>query len=77
MQRSIVAPAYELIRFVEAGKSKVLHFMSTLAVGGCYRGKLAARFDEDALDVGQVFLNEYERSKFLTEGIVRELAHRG
>lgn len=77
MQRSIVAPAYELIRFVEAGKSKVLHFMSTLAVGGCYRGKLAARFDEDALDVGQDFLNEYERSKFLTEGIVRELAYRG
>ncbi|WP_319003938.1 amino acid adenylation domain-containing protein [Pseudomonas sp. L5B5] len=77
MQRNIVFPTHELVRFVESGSSKALHFMSTLAVSGCYRGAEPVVFDEDALDVGQDFLNEYERCKFLAEGIVRELAYRG
>lgn len=77
MQRNIVFPTHELVRFVESGHAKALHFMSTLAVSGCYRGAEPVVFDEDALDVGQDFLNEYERCKFLAEGIVRELAYRG
>ncbi|WAH61236.1 thioester reductase domain-containing protein [Pseudomonas silvicola] len=77
MQRSIVGPTHELVRLLETGRGKSLHFMSTLAVGGCYRGDGPVRFDEDALDVGQSFLNEYERSKFMAEGVVRELAYRG
>ena len=44
------------------------HYVSTCYVAGNHRGD----FSEDDLDVGQGFFNNYERSKFAAEKLVRQ-----
>lgn len=76
MQASILDPAREIIRLIETGRHKDLHYVSTLAVSGVCPGPRCCAFDEDALEVGQTFLNEYERAKFDAERLIRDLAYR-
>ncbi len=45
-----------------------LHYVSTCYVAGTHAG----RFHEDELDVGQGFLNHYDRTKFAAEKLVRD-----
>lgn len=47
---------------------KIIHYISTLAVNGDYRGKLA----EDELNHGQKFSNHFAKSKFDAELIFRD-----
>jgi amino acid adenylation domain-containing protein/thioester reductase-like protein len=77
MESSILCPTEEIIRLAEQGRSKDLHYVSTLAVSGIYPGKRPLSFDEDSLDSGQAFQNEYERTKFDAEVLVRGFAYRG
>lgn len=77
MEASILCPVREIIRLVEEGKSKDLHYMSTLAVSGIHFGDSHCVFDEASLDIGQAFLNEYERAKYEAECLVRDLVYRG
>lgn len=77
MQANILHPIREILRLVGTGKSKDLHFMSTLAVSGSFDGDSPRVFDEDSLDIGQTFLNEYERAKFEAESIVRDFGYLG
>lgn len=74
-------PVRALIRLAETGKAKALHHVSTLAVSGSNAGDSGdgsdVVFNEDCLDVGQRFLNEYERSKFAAERLTRDFAARG
>ncbi|WIM99829.1 amino acid adenylation domain-containing protein [Actinoplanes oblitus] len=59
------------------GRPKHLHHVSTLAVCGTGPDGPPVVFSEDSLDVGQRFLNEYERSKFEAERVVHEFAAAG
>ncbi len=51
-----------------APKLKHFGYISTIAVSGDFKGKLA----ESELDVGQSFKNSYAETKYLAEKIVRE-----
>ncbi len=76
-QSSIVFSTKEIIRLAEYKKYKTLHFMSTLAVAGINNGSSPLAFNENTFDIGQEFLNGYERAKFEAEGLVREFAYKG
>lgn len=56
---------YQLLR--DFNKLERVAYMSTCAISGTFEG----RFTEDHFDEGQSFLNEYERSKFHAERVVR------
>jgi thioester reductase-like protein len=56
---------------------KELHYMSTLAVSGTVDGKETVDFSERSLNIGQVFLNAYERSKFECEFKVQDYFSHG
>ncbi|QDQ83391.1 non-ribosomal peptide synthetase [Paraburkholderia megapolitana] len=77
MRASILHSTREIVRLAEQGRQKDLHFMSTLAVSGMCAGDEPRTFDEDSLDVGQTFFNEYERTKFDAEVLVRNFAYQG
>ncbi|MER8257408.1 amino acid adenylation domain-containing protein [Streptomyces albidoflavus] len=76
-ERQNVAPVRDLIRLAATGRPKDLHYMSTLAVCGAGGPDGTVIFSEDSLNVGQSFLNEYERSKYRAEQLVREFADGG
>jgi amino acid adenylation domain-containing protein/thioester reductase-like protein len=71
------APVRALIRLATSGRLKDLHHVSTLAVAGDGGAGKPAVFSEDSLDIGQRFLNEYERSKYDAERLVGEFAAAG
>ncbi|WP_070106610.1 non-ribosomal peptide synthetase [Burkholderia plantarii] len=66
-----------LIALAGGRRPKDLHHMSTLAVCGVNRPGQPVVFSEATLDVGQTFLNAYERTKFRAEQRVAEFASRG
>ncbi|MEV7803581.1 amino acid adenylation domain-containing protein [Microbispora sp. NPDC088329] len=76
-ERHNVEPVRALIRLAATGRPKDLHHVSTLAV--CGRGPEGepAVFSEDTLNIGQRFLNEYERSKYAAERLVHEFVAQG
>ncbi|MBE8523944.1 AMP-binding protein [Amycolatopsis sp. H6(2020)] len=61
-----------VIQFARTGRSKDLHYVSSLAVCGVNPAPEPAPFAEDDLDFGQRFENDYESSKFACERLVRE-----
>ncbi|MFE7637643.1 amino acid adenylation domain-containing protein [Kitasatospora sp. NPDC057518] len=75
--RQNTEPVRAMIRLATTGRPKDLHYVSTLAVcGGGAPGEPAV-FSEDSLDIGQEFLNEYERSKYDAERLVQGFATQG
>ena len=70
-------PVRAVIRLAGTGRPKDLHYVSTLAVCGSGTEGERAVFSEDSLNIGQRFLNEYERSKFDAERLVHEFAAGG
>ncbi len=77
MRANILHSTREIVRLAEQGRLKDLHFMSTLAVSGMCPGDEPCTFAEDSLDVGQTFFNEYERTKFDAEVLIRSFAYQG
>ncbi|MET0237177.1 MAG: amino acid adenylation domain-containing protein [Kibdelosporangium sp.] len=75
--RHNTAPVRALIRLATSGRIKDLHHVSTLAVSGEGAPGTPAVFSEDSLDIGQRFLNEYERSKYDAERLVGEFVAAG
>ncbi|MEV0375348.1 thioester reductase domain-containing protein [Streptomyces sp. NPDC050636] len=70
-------PVRAMVRLATTGRSKDLHYVSTLAVCGSAGEGEPAVFTEDSLNIGQRFLNEYERSKYDAERVVQEFAAHG
>ncbi len=66
----------EIISFSKLGKSKTLHYISTLAVSGYTLGEIQD-FSEHHFDIGQEFLSGYEKSKFQAEKMVRKAFDEG
>lgn len=66
--RTNVEGTRNVVNFCQAVGLDVMHYISTAYV--C--GKRTGLVKEDELDVGQEFRNDYERSKFEAEKIVRE-----
>jgi thioester reductase-like protein len=66
-----------LARFAMRGCPKDLHHVSTLAVCGSGPDGESAVFSEGSLNIGQRFLNEYERSKYEAECVVHEFVAQG
>jgi amino acid adenylation domain-containing protein/thioester reductase-like protein/non-ribosomal peptide synthase protein (TIGR01720 family) len=78
LKRQNVDGTRRMIELARKGRQKDLHYMSTLAVCGFNPGDDQVTFDEESLDVGQDFLNDYERSKFKAEQLVNAfIAHGG
>lgn len=70
-----LAPLHELLELAGQGRDKVLHFASSLAIAGtCPTPEC---FCEDSYNIGQTFLNGYERAKYEAEGVLRQFAHAG
>jgi amino acid adenylation domain-containing protein/thioester reductase-like protein len=67
----------EVVDFARVGASKAVHYASTLAVVGEGSDDRQLTFTEDALDIGQRFLNHYERSKFDAELALARFAASG
>jgi amino acid adenylation domain-containing protein/thioester reductase-like protein len=76
-ERQNLAPVRTIIDFVRAGRAKDVHFTSTLAVAGVNTAGRPTLFDESSFDIGQEFENEYERSKWRAERLLREFAAGG
>lgn len=74
--RHNTAPVRALIALASTGRPKDLHYASTLAVCGSGAEGERAVFSEDSLNIGQRFLNEYERSKYDAERLVHDFAAR-
>src|SRR5439155_15080518 len=70
MQTNILSNQ-NIIRLSESGKSKAIHFISTLAVSGCSPNGGYSNFSEDDFDYGQDFISDYEKTKFEAEKIIR------
>jgi thioester reductase-like protein len=70
-------PVKHMIRFATTGHIKDLHYMSTLAVCGTGPEGERAVFSENSLNIGQRFLNEYERSKHDAERLILDFASDG
>ncbi|MEG3130957.1 AMP-binding protein [Pantoea cypripedii] len=66
-----------LIAFCQHGKTKRLHFVSTLSVAGINPASGESVFSEDDFACGQSFLTPYERSKYEAEGVVRQFIASG
>ncbi|MFE4574402.1 amino acid adenylation domain-containing protein [Streptomyces chartreusis] len=70
-------PVRAVVALCSTGRPKDLHYVSTLAVCGAGPEGEPAVFSEESLNVGQSFLNEYERSKYEAEQIVHGFAAAG
>jgi amino acid adenylation domain-containing protein/thioester reductase-like protein len=67
-----------LARFAMRGRPKDLHHVSTLAVcGSGPESDGVVVFSESDLNIGQRFLNEYERSKYEAERVIHEFVTQG
>lgn len=67
-----VVSTQTVIQLATTARSKDLHYISTLAVCGTKPPGDVTLFGEDDLDIGQQFLNDYERTKYLAEALVRQ-----
>ncbi|MBP0452920.1 amino acid adenylation domain-containing protein [Kitasatospora sp. RG8] len=72
-----VEPLRALVELASTGRPKDLHYASTLAVCGEGPDGEEVVFSEESLNVGQRFLNEYERSKFDAERLVHAFTAAG
>lgn len=72
---AVLAPLHQLLALASHGGAKTLHFTSTLAVAGTC--ETPQRFCEDSYNIGQSFLNGYERAKYEAEGVLRRFADGG
>ncbi|MCS0639794.1 amino acid adenylation domain-containing protein [Streptomyces sp. LP05-1] len=70
-------PVRAVVGLATTGRPKDLHHVSTLAVCGTGPEGEPAVFSEESLNIGQQFLNGYERSKYDAERIVHEFAAAG
>lgn len=70
-------PVRAVVALASNGRPKDLHYVSTLAVCGAGPEGEPAVFCEDTLNIGQGFLNEYERSKYEAERVVHEFTAAG
>lgn len=75
--RQNTAAVHAMVQFATTGRAKDLHHVSTLAVSGRGPEGPPVVFSEDSLDVGQKFLNDYERSKYEAERVVHDFVARG
>ncbi|MEU8975213.1 amino acid adenylation domain-containing protein [Streptomyces monashensis] len=75
--RQNTEPVRAMVRLASTGRPKDLHYASTLAVCGSGADGERAVFCEDSLNIGQRFLNEYERSKYDAERLVHDFAAHG
>ncbi|MEV4635914.1 amino acid adenylation domain-containing protein [Actinoplanes sp. NPDC049548] len=75
--RQNTAAVHAMVRLATTGRAKDLHHVSTLAVSGTGPDGPPVPFSEDSLDVGQRFLNDYERSKYEAERVVHDFVARG
>jgi acyl-CoA synthetase (AMP-forming)/AMP-acid ligase II/thioester reductase-like protein/aryl carrier-like protein len=62
-----------MLDLASAVDCRLFHHVSSLAVAGIANNP-GAWFDENSFDLGQRFLNEYDRSKFASEAAVRGAA---
>jgi amino acid adenylation domain-containing protein/thioester reductase-like protein len=67
-----VVSTQTVIQLATATRPKDLHYVSTLAVCGTKPHGDTALFGEDDLDIGQQFLNDYERTKYQAEALMRQ-----
>lgn len=71
LTRTNLLPMQQLIRLADTGKSKAIHYVSTLAVSGFSPNGSYRSFSEDDFDYGQIFISDYERTKFESEKVIR------
>ena len=71
LHRRNVDGTRQALLFASKGRKKDFHHMSTLAVCGVNVDGGKRSFAEHDLDIGQAFLNDYERSKFKAERLVQ------
>lgn len=72
---TVLGPLHQLLALASHGCAKTLHFTSTLAIAGTC--DTSQRFCEDSYNIGQSFLNGYERAKYEAEGVLRRFADGG
>ncbi|WP_276483882.1 AMP-binding protein [Paraflavitalea pollutisoli] len=77
LQATNVQPIHHVLALAGVGKSKSVHYISTLSVCGCLPGDGHAFFSEDDFDYGQVFVSDYERTKFEAEKMIRTFLDQG
>ncbi|MER5950162.1 amino acid adenylation domain-containing protein [Streptomyces sp. NPDC001904] len=75
--RQNIEPVRAMISLAATSRPKDLHYVSTLAVCGSGAEGKRTVFSEDSLNIGQSFLNEYERSKHDAERLVHDFVARG
>lgn len=61
-----------IIKFANNGKLKEIHYVSTLAVSGYSPGHSYTTYTEDDFDYGQMFISNYEKTKFEAEKLIRK-----
>jgi len=66
-----VRAVHRLVRFAQTGKTKEIHYVSTLAVSGYMLRDHMMNFSEMDFDYGQQFISGYEKSKFEAEKFLR------
>lgn len=66
-----------IIDLASRNQNKDIHYASTLAICGVNPHEKAVVFSERSLYVGQIFQNEYERSKFQAEKILHDFIVQG
>lgn len=66
-----------VIELATAGKGMKIHFVSTLAVSGMPGDSIKRKFSEDDFDYGQIFISNYEKTKFEAEQLIREFINTG
>lgn len=61
-----------IVKFANKGKLKEIHYVSTLAVSGYSTGNIYTVFTEDDFNCGQLFISNYEKTKFEAEKLIRK-----
>jgi thioester reductase-like protein len=72
LQQANITATKNIIELAGYGRSKKVHYVSTLAVSGYVKGGKQRSFCEEDFDQGQQFVSGYEKSKFEAEKIIRE-----
>ncbi|SFF10232.1 amino acid adenylation domain-containing protein/thioester reductase domain-containing protein [Chitinophaga sp. CF118] len=67
----------QIQELAQKGKKKAIHYISTLAVSGYAPNGSFRTFSEKDFDYGQVFISDYERTKFEAEKIIRYFLKNG
>ena len=77
LYRTNVDTLTTLLRLAGTDRAKEVHFISTLAVSGYTPDNSHRCFSEDDLSCGQLFLSDYERTKFEAERRMHGFLHAG